>query len=79
MYMDKIKELFYVYYKSKSICSHTVWSRKFIKYLTSQETEKIIFSDFLEVFINTAFYFKTNKPSASLRFCERKNSNAISI
>ncbi len=50
--MDKIKESFFLNRKSREIYSLTLWSRKNIKVLNSQEVEQIILDNSSTVFIN---------------------------
>lgn len=50
--MDRIKESFFINNKSKEIYSHTVWCRRYIKNLNSEETKNVILNDSPEVFIN---------------------------
>lgn len=57
--MDRISESFFVDWKSKTIYSHTVWCRRFIKDLTPQETETIILHDSPEILINSQQNFLT--------------------
>ena len=51
--MERLTEQFYINRKALEIYSQTIWSRKFIKYLTEIEVEEIILREKPEVFINS--------------------------
>ena len=61
--MEKIKEEFYINYKSKEIVSQTIWSRKFIKDLSENEIEDLLSNESLVIFVNSQLNQLTLIPS----------------
>ena len=65
--MEKIKESFFVDRNSKTIYSHTVWCRRYVKDLTPEETENSILNETSEVFVNYERDCLTPIPSEEIK------------